>query len=82
MRCMRIMITLFLLGMCSGAILLYKIPHLIIGENANFVGEEELLKSRGVRVTVLDDKESIEMMSTFIKNNPSLWNEDIGEKDK
>eukprot|EP01091_Cochliopodium_minus_P021085 TRINITY_DN9499_c0_g1_i1.p1 TRINITY_DN9499_c0_g1~~TRINITY_DN9499_c0_g1_i1.p1 ORF type:complete len:157 (+),score=49.01 TRINITY_DN9499_c0_g1_i1:1-471(+) len=69
-------------SMCSGAILLYKIPKVIIGENRNFKGEEELLKQRGVEVIVLDHKETYEMMGEFIKNNPTLWNEDIGEIDK
>lgn len=64
--------------MCSGAILLYKIPHVVIGENVNFMGEEELLKSRGVKVEVLQNERCIKMMSDFIKSNFSLWNEDIG----
>jgi len=66
-------------SMCSGAILLYGIPKVIIGENKTFLGEEELLKSRGVEIDVLNDKNCIELMSDFIKKNPSLWNEDIGE---
>lgn len=65
--------------MCSGAIILYKIPKVIIAENVNFMGEEELLKSRGVEVEILQDKKCIEMMKDFIDNNPTLWNEDIGE---
>lgn len=64
--------------MCTGAILLYGIPRVIIGENRNFVGGEELLKSRGVEVVVLDDAECIEMMASFIAAEPLLWNEDIG----
>jgi len=68
-------------SMCSGAILLYKIPHVIIGENINFTGEEEHLKSRGVNITVLNDPESVEMMKSFINNNPTRWNEDIREKE-
>jgi cytosine deaminase len=64
--------------MCTGAILLYKIPRVIIGENQTFMGEEDLLKSRGVHLTVLQDATCISMMQTFIKNNPTLWNEDIG----
>jgi len=64
--------------MCSGAILLYGIPKVIIGENRTFMGEEELLKSRGVEVIVLNDDECIEMMMNFIKEKPELWNEDIG----
>jgi cytosine deaminase len=65
--------------MCSGAILLYGIPKVIIGENKTFMGEEELLKSKGVEVHVLNDKNCVEMMETFIENHPKLWNEDIGE---
>lgn len=65
-------------AMCSGAILLYGIPHVIVGENATFMGEEELLRSRGVRVDVLEDAECIEMMRRFIEEHPALWNEDIG----
>lgn len=65
-------------SMCSGAILLYGIPKVIIAENINFMGEEEWLKSRGVDIEVLNDDETILMMKSFIDNNPSLWNEDIG----
>lgn len=65
--------------MCTGAILLYKIPKVVIAENLNFMGEEELLKSRGVEVEVLQDKSCIDLMKGFIDNNPALWNEDIGE---
>ena len=65
--------------MCTGAILLYGIPKVIIGENKTFMGEEELLKSRGVVVHVLNNQECIDMMETFIENHPKLWNEDIGE---
>ncbi|MEN6292192.1 MAG: nucleoside deaminase, partial [Methanobacterium sp.] len=64
--------------MCSGAILLYGIPKVIIGENNSFVGEEELLISRGVKVEVIQDPSCIEMMSNFIKMHPELWDEDIG----
>ena len=64
--------------MCSGAILLYGIPRVIIGENRTFMGEEELLRSRGVKVKVLQDDECIQMMQDFIAGNPKLWNEDIG----
>ncbi len=67
-------------SMCTGAILLYKIPHVIIGENLNFQGEEELLESRGVKVDVVNDVECINLMKDFILNNPELWNEDIGEQ--
>lgn len=65
-------------AMCSGAILLYEIPHVIAGENRTFRGEEELLRSRGTRVDVLQDAECIELMATFIAQHPDLWNEDIG----
>ena len=65
-------------AMCSGAILLYRIPRVIIGENVTFMGEEELLRSRGVTVQVLQDPRCIELMKQFIVANPSLWNEDIG----
>jgi cytosine/creatinine deaminase len=65
-------------AMCSGAILLYKIPRVIVGENVTFMGEEELLRSRGVIVQVLQDPRCIELMKQFILKNPSLWNEDIG----
>ena len=67
--------------MCTGTILLYKIPKVVIGENQNFKGNEELLKSRGVEVVVLQDAETTQMMKKFIEEKPSLWNEDIGEKD-
>jgi len=66
-------------SMCSGTILLYGIPKVVIGENKTFLGEEELLKSRGVEVVVVDDDECIQMMNDFIKSKPELWNEDIGE---
>jgi cytosine/creatinine deaminase len=65
-------------SMCSGTILLYGIPKVVIGENVNFKGEEEWLKSRGVDVEVLNNDECIALMDTFIKNKPELWNEDIG----
>ncbi len=65
--------------MCSGAILLYKIPKVVIGENQTFKGPEEYVRSRGVAVEVLDDKRCIELMTNFIRENPALWNEDIGE---
>jgi cytosine deaminase len=66
--------------MCTGAILLYKIPRVVIGENRTFLGGEELLRSRGVDVVVLDDAECIELMEDFIAREPALWNEDIGEE--
>jgi creatinine deaminase len=64
--------------MCSGTILLYGIGHVIIAENQTFMGEEELLRSRGVKVEVLQDPRCIEMMRRFIHEKPELWNEDIG----
>ncbi|NHI90209.1 MAG: nucleoside deaminase [Candidatus Thorarchaeota archaeon] len=65
--------------MCSGAVLLYGIPKVIVGENKTFQGPEQYVRSRGVEVVVLDDPECIRMMEKFIKENPILWNEDIGE---
>ena len=66
-------------AMCSGAILLYGIPKVVVGENRTFFGEEELLRSRGVDVQVLQDPACIELMRDFIARRPELWNEDIGE---
>ncbi|MEL6638583.1 MAG: nucleoside deaminase [Bacteroidota bacterium] len=66
-------------AMCSGAILLYGIPRVVIGENQTFLGEEALLRSRGVQVEVHDDATCIQMMRDFIQARPELWNEDIGE---
>ncbi len=66
-------------AMCSGAILLYGIPKIVVGENVSFMGEEELLKSRGVEVQVVNDSTCKELMIQFIKEYPELWNEDIGE---
>lgn len=66
-------------AMCAGAILLYGIPKVIIGENSTFMGEERLLKARGIEVVVLDDDECKQLMRDFISNHPQLWNEDIGE---
>lgn len=65
-------------SMCSGAILLYGIPRVVVGENRTFLGEEELLRSRGVQVEVLDDPECVELMARFIRERPEVWNEDIG----
>jgi cytosine deaminase len=65
--------------MCSGAIALYGIPRVVIGENRNFKGEEEMLASRGVVLEILNDHDCIEMMGTFIREHPKLWDEDIGE---
>jgi len=64
--------------MCTGAILLYGIPRVVIGENSTFMGNEELLRSRGVSLVVLDDPDCVEMMRSFIVDAPELWNEDIG----
>ena len=66
-------------AMCSGAIVLYGIPRVIVGENLSFVGEEEWLRSRGVAVEVVQDEECAAMMKEFIEGHPELWNEDIGE---
>lgn len=66
-------------AMCSGAILLYGIPRVIVGENRTFVGEEELLRSRGVEVEVVQDAECIALMERFIRENRRLWDEDIGK---
>lgn len=65
--------------MCSGAVLLYGISKVVIGENRTFQGPEEYLNSRGVEIEVVDDAESRQLMETFIAANPQLWNEDIGE---
>ncbi len=64
--------------MCSGAIVLYKIPHVIVAENQTFMGAEDYLRSQGVRVDVLQNEECIQLMRDFIAKNPTLWNEDIG----
>jgi len=66
-------------SMCSGAILLYGIPKIVIGENDTFMGEETLLKSRDVEVIVLRSQECKDLMTKFIAEKPELWNEDIGE---
>jgi cytosine deaminase len=66
--------------MCAGAILLYGIPRVVIGENATFMGAEAHLRSRGVEVVVADDEECKTLMRQFIAANPALWNEDIGEE--
>jgi creatinine deaminase len=66
--------------MCTGAILLYKIPRVVVGENRTFYGAEDLLRARGVDVRVLDDAGCVEMMTSFIAAQPGLWNEDIGEQ--
>jgi cytosine deaminase len=66
-------------AMCTGAILLYGIPHVIVGENTTFMGEEQLLRDRGVRVEVVQDERCIRMMKAFIAAHPEVWNEDIGK---
>ncbi|EIC28120.1 nucleoside deaminase [Methylomicrobium album] len=65
-------------AMCTGAILLYRIPQVIVGENLTFLGEEALLRNRGVKVDVLQNTRCIDLMKQFIRNHPALWNEDIG----
>lgn len=65
--------------MCSGAIALYKIPRVVIGEDVNFPGEPEFLRSRGVNVSIVNDPDLIAMMKKYIDENPSVWNEDIAE---
>lgn len=64
--------------MCSGAILLYGIPRVVIGENRTFMGAEELLRSQGVTLDLVDDARCVDLMSSFIAASPELWNEDIG----
>lgn len=65
-------------SMCTGAILLYGIPRVIVGENRTFMGEENLLRARGVAVEVVDDPRCVELMERFIRERPDVWNEDIG----
>ena len=65
--------------MCSGAVMLYKIPRVVIGENKTFQGPEDYLRSRGVALEVVNDSECIQLMQAFIDNSPALWDEDIGE---
>src|SRR5688572_26132020 len=67
--------------MCTGAILLYGIPRVVIGENRTFMGAEDLLRSHGVEVVVVDSPRCFDLMQAFIAEHPSLWNEDIGEND-
>jgi cytosine deaminase len=64
--------------MCTGTALLYRIPRVVVGENRNFLGAEDLLRERGVELVVLDDAECVEMMAEFVRAHPDLWNEDIG----
>ena len=77
-RASTIYTTLSPCAMCTGAILLYGIPRVIVGENQTFMGEEELLKARGVEVTVVQDDRCVAMMRSFIALHPDLWFEDIG----
>jgi cytosine deaminase len=65
--------------MCSGAIVLYKIPRVVVGENRTFLGAEEYMRANGIQVEVLQDEECIQLMSEFIRAHPQLWNEDIGQ---
>jgi cytosine/creatinine deaminase len=64
--------------MCSGAVVLYRIPRVVVGENVTFLGAEEYLRSQGIQVDVLQDRECVDLMREFINANPNLWNEDIG----
>jgi len=68
-------------NMCTGAMLLYKIPRVVIGEHRTFLGGEDLLRQHGVEIVVLDDAECVQLMTEFIAAHPTLWNEDIGEPD-
>jgi cytosine/creatinine deaminase len=65
--------------MCSGTALLYRIPKIVVGENRTFRGPEDYLRSRGIVLDVIDDPECVSLMDEFIRTNPALWNEDIGE---
>lgn len=67
--------------MCSGAVLLYKIPRVVIGENRTFQGPEGYLRSRGVQLDIRDDRTCVHLMNDFIRDHPRLWNEDIGESE-
>jgi cytosine deaminase len=67
--------------LCTGAVLLYKIPRVVLGENRTFLGAEDLLRSHGVEVVDLDSAECYQLMQDFVTAHPSLWNEDIGEQD-
>ena len=66
--------------MCTGAVLLYKIPRVVIGENRTFLGAEDLLRAHGVEVVVLDDSDCVKLMADFVAAHPTLWHEDIGEE--
>lgn len=65
--------------MCTGTSLLYRIPRVVVGENRNFMGAEDLFRERGVELIVVQDERCIEMMRRFVAEQPDLWNEDIGE---
>jgi creatinine deaminase len=65
--------------MCSGAIVLYRIPRVVVGENRTFLGAEDYLRANGIEVEVVQDEECVAMMTEFIRAHPALWNEDIGE---
>lgn len=65
--------------MCTGAILLYEIPKVVVGENRTFLGAEDLLRDKGVELVIVDDQRCVDMMTGFIEAKPELWNEDIGE---
>lgn len=65
--------------MCTGTALLYRIPRIVVGENRNFLGAEDLFRQRGVELVVLDDPDCIQLMADFIRTHPDLWNEDIGK---
>ncbi len=65
--------------MCTGTSLLYRIPRVIVGENRNFTGAEDLFRQRGVELIILDDAECVKLMGDFIREHPDLWNEDIGK---
>ena len=65
--------------MCTGTALLYRIPRIVVGENRNFMGAEDLFRQRGVELVILDDPDCVQMMSDFIRARPDLWNEDIGK---
>jgi len=65
--------------MCSGAVLLYKIPRVVIGDNVNFQGPETYVRNRGVNLTIVNDSQCIDLMRQFVQDYPELWNEDIGE---
>jgi creatinine deaminase len=64
--------------MCSGAIVLYKIPRVVVGENRTFLGAEDYMRANGIQVEVVQDGECIQLMTEFIRDHPQLWNEDIG----